>query len=122
VTKIRKTLGQQGEELAVRYLQGKGYLIRCRNWRCPAGEIDIVAEKDNRLVFVEVRARRSLTCGSPEESITPSKQARLLEVAQSYLQETGQADREWQIDVIALVLARDGRPESLNHIENAVEG
>ncbi len=77
----RKRLGQRGEGFAVAHLEKRGYVVRGRNWRCPAGEIDIVAEDDDCLVFVEVRTRRGREYGTPEESVIPGKQAKLVEVA-----------------------------------------
>jgi putative endonuclease len=120
--RTRKELGRQGESLAVGYLAEQGYKVLERNWRCARGEIDIIVEKGEWLVFVEVRARIGQAYGSPEESITPAKQARLLELAQTYLQQAGWLDRKWRVDVIALLLDRHGRLERLNHIESAVEG
>jgi putative endonuclease len=114
----RKQTGRRGEEIAASHLAGKGYKIIDRNWHCPSGELDIVAEKGGTLVFVEVRTRRGHRFGLAEESITPSKQARLIELAQTYLQETSAGDLSWQIDVVAVQLGA-GLPQ-VNHIENAV--
>lgn len=117
-----KDLGRLGENIAARYLLEQGYSVVGRNWRCAGGELDIIAEKGDWLVFVEVRSRSGEGYGSPEESITPAKRSRLLELAQAYLQQTGQLDRKWRVDVVALLLDRHGRLERLNHVENAVEG
>lgn len=93
-----------------------------RNWRCPAGEIDIIAREGDSLVFVEVRTRRGLQFGTPEESITARKQAKLAEVAQTYVQTMGLEDAAWRIDVVAIRLGSRGEITCLNHIRNAVEG
>jgi len=115
-------LGDWGEDLAVRYLQEHGYLIRGRNYRYSnVGEVDLVAERDGRLVFVEVRTRRGDAYGTPEESITPAKQARLAEVAQAYVQEYNWSG-DWQIDVVAVELTRSGHLSRVTHLPNAVEG
>jgi putative endonuclease len=114
----RKLTGQRGEQLAADYLAQQGYRILDRNWRCPAGELDLVLEDANTLVFVEVRTRTSRRFGTPEESITPAKQQRLIDLAQLYLQETGAAHAQWRIDVVAIYNER-GRAV-INHIENAV--
>ena len=114
----RKQTGRWGEEIVASYLAAKGYLILHRNWRCRAGELDIVAEHNETLVFVEVRARKGDRFGTAEESITPAKQARLIELAQTYLQETSTSDQPWRIDVVAVQLG-SGLPQ-INHIENAV--
>jgi putative endonuclease len=115
-------LGQLGEDAAADYLQRQGYLILARNWRCSAGEIDVVAQDGQTVVFVEVRARRGDRFGTPEESITPEKQARLLEVAQTYLQEACLVDQDWRIDVVAIEMDRRGRIKRLNLIRNAIWG
>jgi putative endonuclease len=117
----RRALGKLGEALAARELERRGYRIVERNWRCPVGELDIVAEKDGARVFVEVRARRGDRFGTPEESITPIKRAKLLEVAQTYLDEHAEQDREWRIDVVAVELSPHGELVRIDVIENAVE-
>ncbi len=122
MTRARKRLGDWGEDLAVRYLQEHGYLIRGRNYRYSnVGEVDLVAERDGRLVFVEVRTRRGDAYGTPEESITPAKQARLAEVAQAYVQEYNWGG-DWQIDVVAVELTRSGHLSRVTHLPNVVEG
>ncbi len=114
----RKQTGRQGEEIAASHLADKGYKIIQRNWRCPIGELDIIMEDGPTLIFVEVRTRRGKRFGAAEESITPAKQTRLIELAQTYLQETAAAHQSWRIDVVAVQLGR-GLPQ-INHIENAV--
>jgi putative endonuclease len=118
----KRRLGQQGEDIAADYLLKQGYSILARNWRCPAGELDIVAREGGTLVFVEVRTRRGDRFGTPEESITSTKQAKLVELAQTYLQEHGLADENWRIDVVAVELDGRGRVKRLNLIRNAVWG
>ena len=117
----RRTLGQHGETLAAQRLQSLGYRLRECNWRCPVGELDIVAEKEGVLVFVEVRTRRGDRFGTPEESITPAKRAKLLEVAQTYLEEHAEEDRNWRIDVVAVEIGPRGEIIRLDIIENAIE-
>ena len=117
----RRTLGNRGEGLASRKLQSLGYTVRERNWRCAAGELDIVAEKDEALVFVEVRTRRGDRFGTPEESITPAKRAKLIEVAQTYLDEHGENDRNWRINVVAIDIGPRGEVSRMDIIENAIE-
>ncbi len=104
----RRALGQLGEELAVRHLQQRGYVIVERNYRCSYGEVDVVARDRDRLAFVEVRARRGTAFGSPEESVTPQKQQRLVAVAREYLQAHDLIDVDWGIDVVAVEFASTG--------------
>lgn len=122
MTRARKRLGDWGEDLALHYLQEQGYEIRARNYRYShVGEIDLVAEHDGQLVFVEVRTRRGNAYGTPEESITPDKQGRLIAVAQAYVQEHNwQGD--WRIDVVAVECSPGGRFPRVTHIPSAVEG
>ncbi|MEA3459369.1 MAG: YraN family protein [Chloroflexota bacterium] len=119
--RTRRELGQLGEELAARYLRGQGYLIREQNWRCPLGEMDIVAEDGDCLAFVEVRTRRGRELGTPEESITQAKQTRLIELAQTYLQEHDWPG-DWRIDVLAVEMSPQGGLRRVNLIKNAVVG
>jgi len=121
MTDRRRALGQAGESLAAQELERRGYRIVARNWRCPVGEIDIVAEKDDALIIVEVRTRRGGERGTPEESITPAKQAKLIEVALTYVQAHSADDRDWRIDVVAVELSPRGELIRLDVIENAVE-
>ena len=73
----RRHIGILGENLAKDFLKKRGYRILETNYRCPAGEIDIIARQKDYLVFVEVRTKKSLEFGSPEESITPAKKDRM---------------------------------------------
>lgn len=121
MTNRRQQLGRLGEKMAAQALAAAGRTIVARNWRCTAGEIDIVAQDGDTLVVVEVRTRRGDAYGTPEESMTPPKQAKLVELGQTYVQETDWAG-PWRIDVVAVQLNRRGRLERLEVIENAVEG
>ncbi len=118
----RQRLGRRGEAWAAAELTRRSYTILARNWRCPYGEIDIVAEHDGWLVFVEVRTRRGRALGTPEASITPRKQARLIRAAESYLLDIGAGDIDWRIDVVAIELSPDGRSKRITVYENAVRG
>ena len=85
----RRQVGDRGEKLAADYLRSRGYDIIESNFRCREGEIDIVARKGETLVFVEVRTRRGRDFGTPEESISPLKQQRLVSLAEAYVQAQG---------------------------------
>jgi len=119
MSKSRKGLGRLGEELAARKLEAMGYHIHERNWRCPLGEVDIVAKDGDVLAFVEVKTRRGRQFGTPEEAITPAKQARLIELAAAYVQESDWPG-DWRIDVAAVELTSGGKLLRLNIIKNAV--
>jgi putative endonuclease len=117
----RRGLGRRGEELAARHLAAKGYAIVARNWRCETGEIDLVARDGDCLAFAEVRTRRGTAMGSPEASITLAKQARLVGLAEAYVQAYNWPGA-YRIDVIAIELDRQGRLIRVDHYENAVTG
>jgi putative endonuclease len=117
----RRAFGQMGERLAVQHLESKGYLIREQNYRCAEGEIDIIAETDGLVVFVEVKCRRGSSMGTAAEGVTPAKQRRLVALTEAYASDHA-VERALRIDVIAIDFARDGRMLSLVHHENAVTG
>lgn len=116
----RQSLGQRGEDLAAEKLVALGYSIVERNFRCTAGEIDIVARRDNLWAFVEVRTRRSRTFGTPEESITGRKRTHLITSAQSYLQTHEIQNANWQIDLVAVEFDSAGKLKRVDVIQNAV--
>jgi putative endonuclease len=118
----RQGLGRYGEKMAATELSRRGYVIRDRNWRCPEGEMDIIAEHDGWLVFVEVRTRRGRRLGSPEESITHAKRTTLIRVAERYLTEMDWPETDWRIDVVAVELTRAGKLARFEVYENAVLG
>jgi len=94
--------GHDAERLAARHLKRMGYRIICRNYRCPLGEIDIIARHGRTLVFVEVKSRRSEAFGSPKLAITPAKQHKLSQVAWHYLQKNNLTETRARFDVITI--------------------
>ena len=107
MNQTRQKLGQWGEEQAIRYLEARGCRVAARNWRCTAGEADVVVLDGGCLAFVEVRTRRGRAYGSPEESITPKKLARMAAVAESYVYEKGW-EGDWRLDVVAVQVCAGG--------------
>ena len=116
----RRDTGALGEKLAKDFLKKKGYRILETNCRYPEGEIDIVARQKDFLVFVEVRTRKSLKFGTPEESITNIKRERMRQAAARYLQAHDNLPQFWRIDVVAIEMDNVGKPVRMAHIENAV--
>jgi putative endonuclease len=106
----RRKLGQWGEEQARRYLEARGCRVVTANWRCTAGEVDLVVQDGEWLAFVEVRTRRGQTYGTPEESITPTKLARMAAVAESYVYEH-EWEGDWRLDVVAIQVRPGQSPE-----------
>jgi putative endonuclease len=120
---LRKALGRFGETAAAGELWKRGYEIIERNWRCRAGEIDIVARQGEDIVFVEVRTKRTGGPLSPEESVNAVKQEKLAQLAELYLESHPDlANKPYRIDVAAVEVGRSGLVERINVIENAVEG
>ncbi|WP_432822764.1 YraN family protein [Trichloromonas sp.] len=117
MTEARLSLGRWGEEQAVLFLRRKGLKILECNLRTPVGEIDIVARHGKLLVFVEVKTRRSLAYGTPQEAVGPVKQRQILRAAQWYLADQGAAGIQSRFDVVA-VLA-DGGQAKIEHIPDA---
>ena len=118
MTEIRKRLGARGEDAAVDHLDRIGIEIIERNWRCALGEIDIVARDGNVLVFVEVKTRKQLSAGSPEEAVNSAKQQRYSKLARAYLQDHEYTDAETRFDVIAITVTAKNRAR-LRHVQNA---
>lgn len=116
----RRDVGMLGEKLAKDFLKKRGYRIRETNYRCPQGEIDIIARDRDYLVFVEVRTKKSAQFGSPEESITPAKMHRLIAAASRYQQDHRNLPPSCRIDVVAVELNGEGKPSRIELIENAV--
>jgi putative endonuclease len=116
----RRGLGAWGEETAARYLIDKGFAIIERNWHAAHGELDLVAQDGETLVFVEVKARRRHDYGWPEEAVTPTKQRRLRKTAWAYLQAHEIGDVDWRFDVVAIDRGPGGDVVRLEHYRNAI--
>lgn len=104
----RIEIGRRGEDAAAAYLERRGMTIVDRNWRCPAGEADIVAIEGRQLVIVEVKTRTTEAKGTPEAAVTPAKQRRITRIARAYLASAGLGEMDVRFDVITVrVLAHD---------------
>jgi len=112
--------GRSGEDMAVSYLQRRGYTVLARNYRQRFGEIDVVAEKGDTLVFVEVKTRRNDRYGSPLEAVDQRKQRKLARMAQDYISRHNMEDRAARFDVLAVYILGDSRHE-IEHIRDAFE-
>ena len=116
----RRDTGILGEKVARGFLKKRGFRILETNYRCPEGEIDIIARQKDSLVFIEVRTKTSREFGSPEESITPAKKAKMRTTAAHYLQTHRNLPPSWRLDVVAVELDAQGKPGRVELIENAV--
>ncbi|MFH1560911.1 MAG: ribonuclease HII [Chloroflexota bacterium] len=113
-------LGELGERAARGYVERKGFTILDTNFRCPYGEVDIVALEGDCLVFLEVRTRSSNALGRPEESITRNKERKLIATAETYLQSRRDLTCSWRIDLVAVDVDRQDRITRIERTENAV--
>jgi len=116
--KTTKELGRIAEDHAARYLRSKGYRLLERNYRTPRGEVDIIAEHRDALVFVEVKSRTSTEDFDPRDSVTPGKQHHIMLAAAAYLRK---GDRVTRFDVVEVFLTPDGKVERIDVIEGAFQ-
>jgi putative endonuclease len=112
-------LGREGEALAAAFLRKKGYRIIEENYRCPLGEVDIVAVDGRTLCFVEVKTRSTRGYDRPEVAVHKRKQQRLSRTALWYLKEKRLQDVKARFDVVAI--KRRGSLDEVQHFENAFE-
>ena len=113
----KKLLGRWGEQAAADYLKKKKYRIVGMNFSCRFGEIDVIAENREYVVFAEVKQRRSAAFAEAREFVTAAKQQRLITTAQLWLQ-SNPTEKQPRFDVIE-VYGENDRVEKINHIENA---
>ena len=104
----KQALGAYGETLAARHLVEQGMVLLDRNWRCDAGEIDLVLRDGDVLVVCEVKTRSSTRYGTPHEAVTDIKLARLRRLAVLWVEERGVAVRDIRIDLVGILRPRRG--------------
>ncbi|MFQ5883165.1 MAG: YraN family protein [Candidatus Methylomirabilales bacterium] len=117
----RRSVGIEGEAVARRFLEGLGYRILEENFSCPLGEIDLIAQEGEVLVFVEVKARRSARFGAPVEAVHARKQRQILRVAEAYMRER-RLKVPCRVDVVAVDFSPQGSEPRVELIRNAVQG
>ena len=113
-------LGKSGEAAAARHLEARGLRILEAGYRTPAGEIDLIAEEGDALVFIEVKTRSSLRCGRPGEAVDARKQGRIVRAAQLYLLRRNRSDHPCRFDVVE-VLVEPGAALRIHHIRDAFQ-
>ena len=111
----RQRLGDAGEEAAARFLVAQGFTIVARNHRTRRGEVDLIAEKGELLVFAEVRTRATEAFGTPEQTVDARKQARVVAAARDFLARWRGPERAIRFDVIAVV------GQALRHLPGAFD-
>jgi putative endonuclease len=118
---IRKSIGADGEEKAAAYLQEKGYKIISRNVTSRVGEIDIVAEKDRKVIFCEVRTKISDKHGRPSDSLTSFKKQHFGQAIRWYLMKHNLRQYKLSADFISVILHRDRSVKEIVHYENVMQ-
>ena len=114
----KTALGNRGEDQAASHLESLGYNIVERNYRCKHGEIDLVAKEKTDLVFVEVKTRRSMSCGYGSEAVDKRKRQKLAKSAISYLDERGLGEIDCRFDIVEVYL-ENGHPVRFEIIKGA---
>src|SRR6478735_6152431 len=116
---IKQALGAYGEALAARHLVEQGMVLLDRNWRCDAGELDIVARDGDVLVVCEVKTRSSVRFGTPLEAVTRDKGARLRRLAARWIAAHGVHPSEVRFDVVGVLRGRSGAAE-VEHVRGVL--
>ena len=117
---FRSTLGERGERAACGFLKEHGYEILEKNYKCKIGEIDVIARRQGRLAFVEIKTRTSAQFGTPQEAVALKKQEKIFKVAQWYMKEKKLVKTPVAFDVVA-VLWKEGEMPGIRLIADAFE-
>ena len=117
----RKKVGNQAEDQACQYLQNKGFTLVKRNFSTKAGEVDLIMDDNQTLVFVEVRYRKNANFGGAAASITPKKQQRIIKAALAYQQKYA-PQSAMRFDVVAIEGDNEANAQKLNWIKSAFDG
>ena len=114
----RHETGKEGEMIAYEYLNRNFYRIICKNYRCKLGEIDIIAEEENELVFIEVKTRTGLGFGLPSDAVNRVKRSHIYNVAKYFLMQNKCENLYCRFDVIEVYIKE--KEVKINHIKNCV--
>jgi putative endonuclease len=115
-----REIGNLGEKFAQKFLKKNGHKIIVTNYRSTYGEIDIISQQAGCLIFTEVRCKRNLAFGTPEESIVWRKKQKLVSLAQGYIQKNHPNCTSWRIDFIAVELDTNNKAIRIEHFDNAI--
>lgn len=123
-----KNMGLWGEDKAVEFLKAKNYTILARNYHSRFGEIDIIARKQNTIIFVEVKTRKNTAFGFPAEFVDYKKQQKIMKTAQLYINDNFNAEFDYRFDIIEVfhydiieVFHYDDNKVNFNHLKGAFE-
>lgn len=117
----RKQLGNKGERIAASFLRKEGYRVIIKNYQSRLGEIDIIAEEDGGLVFVEVKTRRSTDFGLPEEALSYDKRRRLTRLALNYLAYRKIKDTNCRFDVVSILMDKKDEVKDVRLTKDAFQ-
>lgn len=115
---LRGQIGCYGQQLAVEYLGRKKYQIKAENFRAPQGEIDIIADHDGQLVFVEVKTRLSEKYCLPEEAVSERKREKMMQTALNYLEQQQVNHDNYRFDIVAIVIDKANKKAVIRHHKN----
>lgn len=115
---IQQDRGKQGELLAKKYLEEKGYEILHQNWQAGAAEIDLIARHENQLIFIEVKARSYTYFGPPESFVTIRKEHLMIDAAHRYI-DMHDYEGDIRFDIIGIILPQNGKGAKIKHFEDA---
>ncbi len=118
MSKSHRKIGDEGEDVAVAYLESKGWHIIDRNYFFEKAEVDIVATDGTFIIFVEVKLRSDTFFGRPEEFVTPEKEKNIKKAAEAWVYERKMETTMVRFDIIAIVHKKGGEPE-ISHFEDA---
>ena len=110
MTRLRQDTGIKGEQIALSFLLGLGYVLVARNWRCRSGEIDLIMMDGSIMVFVEVKARHGTGYGLPQEAVGGRKQMKIRRLAQYYLMLANRSEQDLRFDVVAITFSASQKP------------
>lgn len=114
--RVKDVLGEYGERLAAEHLLADGMTLLDRRWRCPIGELDLVALDGRCLVVCEVKTRRSTATGAPVEAVTAAKLLRLRRLTAAWLEAHRTTYPDVRIDVVGVLVPRDGAGPVVDHL------
>jgi putative endonuclease len=119
MTRERLDLGKWGEDLALKKVKKLGYRCIARNYRCPLGEVDLIARDGDTLVFIEIKTRRGRSLEYAKEAVTQRKRRQLSKAALAYMKSNGFADVKARFDVVVINL--NGGNQEIEVVRNAFD-
>lgn len=112
----KKDFGKKGEELASKYLKNNGYEVINQNFRCKLGEIDLIAIKNNTIIFIEVKTRSNTKFGTPEQAVDSNKRKHILRTSQVFLAKNKLNNYDLRFDIISIYM--NGNIYKIEHFKN----